>query len=125
MGVFIAVFPLILAVAPVGSGIVRALWAAFWLGVGAFAIGRAAQMSVTADASGLVVRNFGRHYSVPWRDVASIDAGGSDNVSGAVTTIVIRRADGSTLIGRGASSYSQRAVERWRDALVAVQRRHA
>ena len=121
IGVCFGVFPLILASAPVGSGLVRGLWVLFWLSVLVLAIVRAARMSVKANPSGLTVRNFGRDYSVPWRDVAWIEAGRSDNVTGAVTTIVIRRLDGSTLIGWGASSYSQGAVERWRDELLAVR----
>lgn len=83
---------------------------------------RAARMSVSAGPSGLVVRNFGRDYVLPWSDVAAIDAERSDNVTQAVTAIVIRRSDGSKLIGRGASSYSRAAAERWRDDLVAVRR---
>ena len=125
IGVFIAASLLILAAAPAGSGVLRALWALFWIGLSAFAIVRAARMSVTANSSGLVVRNFGRQYRVPWSDVNSIEAGRSDNLSGFVTTIVIRRRNGSTLIGRAASSYSRHAVERWRDDLVSVQREHA
>jgi hypothetical protein len=57
---------------------------------------------------------------MPWDDVAAIGAGPSDNVTGVVTTIVIQRTDGTKLVGRGASSYSRRAVERWRDELDAV-----
>ncbi len=121
MGVCIGAFPLILASAPMGSGFGRALWVLVWLGVLVLGIVRAARMSVSASASGLTVRNFGRDYSVPWSDIASIEAGRSDNVTGAVTTIVIRRRSGSTMIGRGASSYSRGAVERWRDQLLAVR----
>jgi hypothetical protein len=43
-----------------------------------------------------------------------------DNVTGMVTTIVIQRTDDTKLVGRGASSYSRRAVERWRYELVAL-----
>jgi hypothetical protein len=78
-------------------------------------------MSVTAGPSGLVVHNFGRNYRLPWSEVAAIEAARSDNITGAATTIMIRRTDGSRLVGRGASSYSRRAVERWRDELVAVR----
>lgn len=121
MGVCIGVFPLILASAPVGSGFGRGLWVLSWLSVLVLAIVRAARMGVSASTSGLTVRNFGRDYLLPWSDVASIEAGRSDNVTGFVTTIVIRRLDGSTLIGRGASAYSRGAVERWRDELLAVR----
>jgi hypothetical protein len=120
MGVPIAVFPLILAAAPVGTGLVRAAWVLPMLGLIALVIARSARMGVSAGPTGLVVRNFGRDYQVPWDDVAAIDAGPSDNVTGVVTTIVIRRTDGTKLVGRGASSYSRRAVERWRDELDAV-----
>jgi hypothetical protein len=82
---------------------------------------RAVRMCVRANGSGLLVKNFGRDYHLPWADVASVDAGRSDNVTGVVTTIVVRRVDGSTVIGRGASSYWRRVVERWRDELVAVR----
>jgi hypothetical protein len=121
IGVVVAIFLLILAAAPVGSDVVRSLWLVFWLGVIALAILRAARMGVTATAAGLTVRNFGRDYRIPWCDVASIEAAPSDNVTGAVTTVVVRRLDGSTVIGRGASSYSKGAVERWREQLVAVR----
>jgi hypothetical protein len=90
------------------------------LGLIALVIARSARMGVSAGPTGLVVRNFGRDYQVPWDDVAGIDAGPSDNVTGVVTTIVIRRTDGTKLVGRGTSSYSRRAVERWRDELDAV-----
>ena len=125
LGVCAGVFPLIVAAAPVGSGAVRVLWVLFWLGIVVVVIVRAARMSVSAGPSGLRVRNFGRDYLVPWSDVASIEAGRSDNVTGAVTTIVIHRVDGSRLIGRGASAYSRGAVERWRDDLADVQRAHS
>lgn len=121
MGVCIGVFPFILASAPVGSGFGRGLWVLSWLSVLVLAIVRAARMSVSASTSGLTVRNFGRDYLLSWSDVASIEAGRSDNVTRSVTTIVIRRLDGSVLIGRGASAYSRGAVERWRDELLAVR----
>jgi hypothetical protein len=82
---------------------------------------RASRMSVSADQSGLVVRNFGRDYQMSWEDVAFLEARRSDNVTGAVTTIVIRRNDGSKVVERGSSSYSRRAVQRWRDELVAMR----
>jgi hypothetical protein len=120
MGVFIAALPLILAAAPIGTGLVRAAWVLPMLGLVALVIARSARMGVSAGPTGLVVRNFGRDYQVPWDDVAAIGAGPSDNVTGVVTTIVIQRTDGTMLVGRGASSYSRRAVERWRDELDAV-----
>lgn len=120
-GLFLAVFPLIAASAPVGSGLVRGAWVLVWLSVLALVIVRAARMSVSASPSGLAVRNLASDHFVLWRDVASIEAARSDNMTGVVTTIVIRRLDGSTLTGRGASSYSRRAVERWRDELTAVR----
>lgn len=120
MGVFIAVFPLILAAAPIGTGLVRAAWVLPMLGLVALVIARSARMGVSAGPTGLVVRNFGRDYQMACVDVAAIDAGPSDNVTGMVTTIVIRRTDGTKLVGRRASSYSRRAVERWRDELDAV-----
>ena len=120
MGVFIAALPLILAGAPIGTGLVRAAWVLPMLGLIALVIARSARMGVSAGPTGLVVRNFGRDYQVPWDDVAAIDAGPSDNVTGVMTTIVIRRTDGTKLVGRGAASYSRRAVEQWRDELDAV-----
>jgi hypothetical protein len=123
-GIFIAVVPLILASAPVGTGLVRVAWALPILGVIPLVIVRSARMGVTAGPLGLIVRNLGRDYHVPWDDVAAIEAGASDNVTGLVTTIVIRRTDGRNVVARGASSYSRRAVERWRDELNAVRLRH-
>lgn len=120
MAVLIAVFPLILAAAPIGTGLVRVAWVLPMLGLIALVIVRSARMGVSAGPAGLVVRNIGRDYQVPWDDVAAIDAGPSDDVTGVVTTIVIRRTDGTKLVGRGASSYSRRAVERSRDELDAV-----
>jgi hypothetical protein len=120
MGLAIAVFPLIVAAAPIGTGLARAAWVLAMLALAAFVIARSARMGVSAGPTGLVVRNFGRDYQVPWEDVAAIDAGPSDNVTGMVTTIVVRRTDGTKLAGRGASSYSRLAVERWRDELDAV-----
>jgi hypothetical protein len=120
VGVVFAIFPLILAAAPVGTGLARAAWVLAMLGLVAFVIARSARMGVSAGPTSLVVRNFGRDYQLPWEDVAGIDAGPSDNVTGLVTTIVIRRTDGTKLVGRGASSYSRPAVERWRDELDVV-----
>jgi hypothetical protein len=120
IGVFLGGFALVLAAAPFGSGLIRAVWVLGWLAVIAWLIVRAARMGVSAGPEGLLVRNLGREYRVPRQEIASIEATRSDNVSGAVTTIVIRRADGSSLVARGASSYSRRAVERWRDDLVAA-----
>jgi hypothetical protein len=120
MGVSVSVFPVILASTPLGSGIVRAVWVLLMLGLVALGFWRAARMGVSAGPPGLAIRNFGRDYEVPWAEVAAIDASQSDNITGAATTIVIRRADGTKLVGRGASSFSRRAVERWRDELVAA-----
>jgi hypothetical protein len=125
IGPGVGVFPFIMACAPVGSGFVRALWALFWLGVVALVFVRAVRMGVSAGPAGLAVRNLGRDYFVPWERVTAIEAGRSDNVSRAVTTIIIRRTDGTKLIGRGAFSYSTRTVERWRDELSAVRDQHA
>jgi hypothetical protein len=111
IGVFGGAFPLIAACAPVGSGVVRAMWVLVWLAAIVMLFVRALGMGVSATTSGLTVHNLGRDYFISWREVASIDAGRSDNISGAVTTITIRRSDGSSLIARGASSYSRRAVE--------------
>jgi hypothetical protein len=122
IGIFVAVFLLILAAAPIGTGLVRGVWIVLLLGLVALAIVRAARMCVRARPSELVVRNFGRDYRVPWDAVVAIEAGRSDNITGAVTTIVVRRADGSKLIGRGASSYARSTVEGWRDELVAAHR---
>jgi hypothetical protein len=60
-----------------------------------------------------------------WQDIASIEAARSDNVTGAVTTVVITKIDGSKVVGRGASSYRRHTVEHWRDQLVTVQRNNA
>ncbi len=121
LAVFGGLFPLIAASAPVSGGLVRATWVLLWLGVLALLVVRVTRMGVTAGPSGLVVRNLVRDYRLAWRDIVSIDAGKSNNVSGAVTALVIRRADGSSVIGRGASAYSRKAVERWRDELRAVR----
>ena len=125
LGVCAGALPLIVAAAPVGSGVVRALWVLFWVGIVVVVIVRAVRMSVSASPSGLRVRNFGHDYVLPWSEVASIEAGRSDNVTRAVTTIVIHRVDGSRLIGRGASADRRQAVERWRDDLRGVQRAHS
>ena len=117
----IAVFPLILASAPVGAGFARGIWVLLWLGVLVLAVVRVARMSVSANPSGLTVRNLARDHFVPWNNVDSIEAGRSDNITGAVTTIIIRRMDGSIVVGRAASSYSREAVERWRNQLLAVR----
>ena len=60
MGVFIAALPLILAAAPIGTGLVRAAWVLPMLGLVALVIARSARMGVSASPTGLVVRNFGR-----------------------------------------------------------------
>jgi hypothetical protein len=120
IGVFGGGFPLVLAATPVGTGVVRLAWVLTWLAVLAAMVAQAARMGVEADERDLVIRNFGRTYRVAWDDIASIEASASDNVTGAVTTLVIRRHDGSALIARGASSYSERKVKRWRQDLLAA-----
>ena len=120
VGVGVAPFALILVAAPVGSGLVRVAWVLLILGLVALAFVRSARMGVTADPEGLVVRNFVSDRQVPWDEVAAIDADLGDNVTGMVMTIVIRRTDDTKLVARGASSYSRRAVERWRAELHAM-----
>jgi hypothetical protein len=53
--------------------------------------------------------------------VAEIEAAASNNITGAVSCVKIHRTDGSALVGRGASSYSRRKVETWRDELLSVR----
>ena len=121
LGVFGGVFPLILAAAPIGSGLWRVAWLTPTLGLTALVLVRAVRMGVTANDQGLVVRNLGRDYHLRWTDIDEIEAGRSNNISGGVTTINIRRSDGSVLVGRGASSYSRSKVEGWRDQLGSVR----
>src|SRR5262249_9166718 len=121
VGVFLGAFPFIMVGAPVGSGVVRAAWALSWLAATCLVFMAGRRMRVTGNCEGVVVHKLGRDYRVRWDEVASIEVARSDNITGAVTTIAIRRTDGSRLIGRGASSYSRRAVERWRDHLVAAR----
>ena len=78
-------------------------------------------MAVLADGVGVIVRNLGRDYQVPWECLESIEAGRSDNVSGGVTTLIIRRTDGNAVVGRGASSYSRRKVGHWRDVVLTAR----
>lgn len=121
----IGVFPLIVAAAPIASGVIRAAWVVFWIGIFTLVAIRVARFSVIANESGLTVRNLGRDCAIPWTDVASIEAGRSDNVTGAVTTIVVQRVDGTKLVARAASAYSRRKVEEWRDQLESMRGRSA
>jgi hypothetical protein len=120
IGVFGGALPLVVAAAPVGTGVVRGAWVLTWLAVLAAMVVRAARMGVDADERDVVIRNFGRTHRVAWDDIDSIEASASDNVTGAVTTLVIRRNDGSAVVARGASSYSERRVKRWRQDLLAA-----
>ncbi len=99
----------------------RIVWVMACVAACGIATWRIVRMGVTATRAGIVVRNLGRDYHVPWNSIADITAGRSDNISGGVTTIVISRSDGSQLVGRGASAYSAAAVQRWRDRLVDVR----
>jgi hypothetical protein len=91
------------------------------IGLWAWIFVRSARMAVLADAEGITVRNLGRTYEMPWETVSSVEVGGSDNVTGAVSTLKVRRIDGSTVVGRGASSYSRRKVEGWRDLVLSAR----
>lgn len=121
IGVCVAAFPFILACAPVGTGLVRAAWVAVFLGVTAFVFARAARMKVIASESSVVVQNLGRDYVIPWTDVVSVDAGASNNASGLVTTLFVRRQRGRDVCARIASSYSSAKVERWREAILSTR----
>jgi hypothetical protein len=113
-------FGLIGASAP-APGWTRVLTVGISLGLAGFFAVRVARMCVRADRHGVLVRNLGSSHRLPWKDVEEIMAGRSDNASGAVTTILIRRTDGTTLVARAASAYSTPAVERWRDRLVSAR----
>jgi hypothetical protein len=121
-GVFIGGFPLILAAGSAQlGGVLGALLVVFFLGLFVLALVRASRMAVVANEQGLIIRNLGRDYQLPWAAVSGVEAGRSDNITGAVTTLFVRRADGSSVVGRGASSYSRAKVERWRDAVLSAR----
>lgn len=110
------------AAVPVGPGLWRVPWVAVALVATAVAVRRGLRMGVVADADGVLVRNLGRDFRVEWDDIAEISAGDGDNITGAAKTILVKRTDGSLLVGRGASSYSRAKVQRWRDELAAASR---
>jgi hypothetical protein len=122
-GLLVSVYPLLFAAIASKrvDGVLGALLVVFFLGLMGLAIGRGTRMAVVADSQGLTVRNFGRDYKVPWSCVESIDAARSNNITGAVTTIYVRRKNGKALVGRGASSYSRAKVERWAASLRTIQ----
>jgi hypothetical protein len=82
---------------------------------------RAVRMAVVADAHGLSVRNLGRTYKVPWDEVTSLDAAASDNITRRAKSLVMRLADGRSIVCRGASSYSGEEVEAWRELLLSAR----
>ena len=118
IGGCLALFPLIVGCAPVGTGVIRAAWVLVFLGLAVFAFVRACRMHVLASERGVVVQNLGRCYAVPWVSIKSLDVEPSDNVTGLVKTIYVRRTDGRDVVARIASSYSRPKVERWRDQLL-------
>jgi hypothetical protein len=125
IGVVGAVFVLAVTAVPMPSGLLKGAWVLLLLAGFVLVAVRSARMSVRADSAGLVVRNLARDRHVPWDDVVAIEATRGDNVTGAVTTIVIRRADGTKLVGHGASSYSRAKVEQWRERLLQARPRSA
>jgi hypothetical protein len=125
IGLFIGLMLLVFAAIPIGSTAIRAAWVVLMFGLIALVNIRAVRMGVTARPGGLEVRNLGRDYLIRWNELTMIEAARSDNITGFVTTIVIHRVDGTALVARGASSYSRRAVERWRDELVSAWPGHA
>ena len=122
IGAFVGLVALVAAggAATLG-GVLGAVLVAVCLGVFVLALFRGARMAVLADIHGITVRNFGRDYRVPWSAVATVDSAPSDNVTRAVTTLYIRKTDGSTIVGRGASAYSKSRVERWRELILATR----
>jgi hypothetical protein len=125
IGLSIGLMLLVFAAIPIGSTAIRAAWVVLMFCFIALVNIRALRMGVTARPGGLEVRNLGRDYLIRWNELAMIEAARSDNITGFVTTIVIHRVDGTALVARGASSYSRRAVERWRDELVSAWHGHA
>src|SRR4051812_47360022 len=111
IGFVVMFFTAVFAATPIG-GPLQAVWVVACIGAGGLQVARVARMGVAADATGLVVRNFLRTTRVPWSEVSDIVVGQGDNVSGAVRTVFIKRADGSTIRGRGASTYSLKRAER-------------
>lgn len=108
-------------VAPQAFWVVRVMWLLFVLGVTTFVSIRIVRRGVSAGASGLTVHKLWRDIVIAWSDVVSIETR-TVGLEGD-PAIVIRRADGSRLIGL--SSLSSRAVHRWRNELAEVQKRYA
>jgi hypothetical protein len=121
LAAFLGLMVLVPIAAPVGTGLVRAGWVLVTTAAGALVLWRALRMGVIAYPDRIVVRNLGRDYSIDWADIAEIQAGRSDNITGAAKTIRVRRSDGTSVIARAASSYSASKVERWRDELLAAR----
>jgi hypothetical protein len=115
----VLLFELIFASMPVGSGAVRGAWLLFVLAVFGVPLVRIGRMSVTADGTGVVVRNLGRDYRLAWSEIGSIELAKSNNASGAVSCLEVCRRDGSAVVARAASSYSRPKVEAWRLDLLA------
>ena len=74
-------------------------------------------MSVVANSEEVLVKNLGRDYHLRWENIRAIAGGRNDNITGRANSVFIQRLDGSTVVARGASSYSTAKVERWRDPL--------
>jgi hypothetical protein len=117
LAVCLGIFPLIFAGAPVGTGVSRALWVLLVLACTAAVVTRVLRMGVVANREEVLVRNLGRTYYLRWETIQEITGGKNNNVTGAANSVAIRRVDGSTVVARGASSYSRAKVERWRDLL--------
>lgn len=116
-----AMWGLIGLAAPARPAVLRAVIAVVVLGVVGLGCVRALRMGVTADASGLTVHNLGRDYSFHWSELAALDCSRSDNITQSVSTItVVLLDDGRKVVARGASAYSRKAVQAWRQELVAA-----
>ena len=113
----LGLFPLVFAGAPVGTGVWRALWVVAVLACTALVVRRVLRMSVVANGEEVLVKNLGRDYHLRWENIQAISGGKNDNITGRANSVFIRRVDGSTVVARGASSYSTAKVELWRDLL--------
>jgi len=113
----LALFAVVAVSAPMPNALIKAAWliAAFaffgWLGR------RIWRAGVQSDLNGIIVRNIGRSYIIPWHEVEELSVERSNNVSGLVKCVVVHRRDGTGVIARAASSYSRSRVETWREQL--------
>jgi hypothetical protein len=119
LAICLGVFPLIFVGAPVGVGVWSVLWVLAVLAVTAIVVWRALRIGAEAGANGILIKNLGRDYRIDWGDIAEMTVALGGNIAGAAKTIRIRRLDGSSVVAKGASSYSRAKVERWRAELAA------